>query len=200
MIANIKLENRPFHGKIIIKGTSAQHITLNAKAKKIYFNACSGARQSIFQHVCKFMAETIEANSSKQIDVEFFKSVMQVWLDDVCNISFRGDFNNQPTFEKKAIREGKKCVLTALGLKPSDSINLDDDTSSTLPEELVTASDPEPVAEPAEPTTKTFTLPISSQKAVTLTIPIDLTKEEAELIANSSLEYLRALLLSQYKE
>lgn len=104
MIANIKLENRPFHGKIIIKGTSAQHITLNAKAKKIYFNACSGARQSIFQHVCKFMAETIEANSSKQIDVEFFKSVMQVWLDDVCNISFRGDFNNQPYHIRRACK------------------------------------------------------------------------------------------------
>ena len=73
-------------------------------------------------------------------------------------------------------------------------------TSHTTSEELVNASEPEPVAEPAEPSSKTFTLPISSQKAVTLTIPIDLTKDEAELIANSSLEYLKALLLSQYKE
>ncbi|MBG5342925.1 hypothetical protein GHU64_06725 [Pseudomonas aeruginosa] len=197
MIGDIKLANRPFHGKIIIKGSSAQHITLNAKAQKIYFNACSVQRQRIFFHVCKFMAETIEANASKEMDVEHFRSVMQVWVDDICNVSFRGDYNNQPAFEKKAISDGKRCVLTALGLKPTDSTNLDEDHHPTPSGELETASEPVQVA---EPTTKAIDLPISNGRAITLTFPIDLTKDEAELIAHSSLEYLKALLLAQHKE
>lgn len=200
MKATIKLNNSPFRGKLVISGTSNQHITINGNTKKIFLYACCQQRQRIFLFVSKFLAETIDAKIIEPVDMEFFKSVIQVWVDDVCKISFKSDTNIQPTIEKKAIREGRKCVLTALGLKPSQDINLDEDLSHTPPEELVEVVEPVAAVEPQEPTTKTYTLPISSHKALTLTLPIDLTRDEAELIANSSLEYLKALLLSQYKE
>ncbi|RTX96346.1 hypothetical protein EJ576_21720 [Pseudomonas sp. C 49-2] len=200
MLGTINLNLCPFAGKLVIPGSSQQHITLNARRKQIIYKAGSKQKHRILFTVCKFMGETIQANATKPIDLERLQPVLQKWLDGVCAISFKTETTNQSGIEIQAINDGKRAVLEGLGLNQSNYVSHEEDTSPTPSEELVTASELEPVAEPVEPTTKTFTLPISSQKAVTLTIPIDLTKDEAELIANSSLEYLKALLLSQYKE
>lgn len=198
MLGTINLNLCPFDGKLVITGSSQQHITLNARRKQIIYKAGSKQKHRILFSVCKFMGETIQANATKPIDLEKLQPVLQKWMDGVCAISFKTETTNQSAIEIQASNEGKRAVLEGLGLSQSNYVSHEEATRSTLSEELVTAS--EPVAEPVGPTAKTFTLPISSQKALTLTIPIDLTKDEAELIANSSLEYLKALLLSQYKE
>lgn len=200
MLATFNLDYRPFDGVIKIMGTSNQYITLNSKRKQILYRACYSQRQRIFFRVCEYMAGIIKINNTQPLDVSNLEKVMQPWMDAVCSKKFRSAVNHQPSVENDFVRSGKKAFLEGIGLSESKAISLEEDTSPTPSEELVTASEPEPVAEPVEPTTKTYTLPISSQKAVTLTIPIDLTKDEAELIANSSMEYLKALLLSQYKE
>lgn len=199
MLATFNLDYRPFDGAITIMGTSNQYITLNSKKEKILYRASHPQRQRIFFKVCEYMAEIIKINNTQSLDFSNFQKVMQPWMDSVCSKKFRTAVNHQPTLVNEYVRLGKKAFLEGLGLSQSKAISHEEDTSPTPSEEPVTASEPEPVAEPAEPTTKTFTLPISSHKAVTLTIPIDLTKDEAELIANSSLEYLRALLLSHYR-
>jgi hypothetical protein len=200
MTGTINLNLCPFNGKLVINGTSLQHITLNSNRKQIIYRAISKQRTRVFFYVCKFLGEKIQENATKPIKLDRLETELQKWMDEACCVSFQLADMKQSATEAKLINAGKRAVLEGLGLNQSNYVSHEDDTSPTPSEELVNASEPEPVAEPAEPTTKTFTLPISSQKAVTLTIPIDLTKDEAELIANSSLEYLRALLLSQYKE
>lgn len=200
MTGTINLNLCPFNGKLVINGTSLQHITLNSKRKQIIFRAISKQRGRVFFYVCKFLNEKIQENATKPIKLDRLETELQKWMDEACCVSFQLADMKQSATEAKLINAGKRAVLEGLGLNQSNYVSYEDDTSPTPSEELVNASEPEPVAEPAEPTTKTFTLPISSQKAITLTLPIDLTKEEAELIANSSLEYLKALLLSQFKE
>lgn len=200
MTGTINLNLCPFNGKLVINGTSLQHITLNSNRKQIIYRAVSKQRSRVFFYVCKFLGEKIQENATKEIKLDRLETELQKWMDEACCVSFQLADMKQSATEAKLINAGKRAVLEGLGLNQSNYVSHEEDTSPTPSEELVTASEPEPVAEPAEPTTKTFTLPVSSQKAVTLTIPIDLTKDEAELIANSSLEYLKALLLSQYKE
>ena len=199
MLGTINLNLCPFDGKIIIEGTAQQYITLNSRRKQIIYKANSKQKHRIFFYTSKFLNEKIQANATKPLELDNLKVKLQTWMDEVCAISFLVEKTNQAGLEKKLINAGKRAVLEGLGLNQSNYVSHEEDPSSTLPEELVTASEPEPVAEPAEPTTKTFTLPISSHKAVTLTIPIDLTESEQDLIAKSSLEYLRALLLSHYR-
>lgn len=200
MLATFNLDYCPFAGIVKIKGPSNQYITLNSKRKQIIYSACSQQRQRIFFYVSEFMAKTIKANATQPLNTSRLEQTLQSWMDATCAISFRGDTNRQSAVESKAINEGKRLFLEGIGLNQSNYISHEETISSTPSEELMNASEPLQVAEPALPTTKTIRLPISDLKAVTLTIPIDLTKEEAELIANSSLEYLKALLLSQFKE
>lgn len=200
MLATFNLDYRPFSGIIRIKGTSNQYITLNSKRKQILYSACYSQRQRIFFKVCEYMAVVIKANNEKPLDVSNLEKVMQPWMDEVCSKKFRATVNHQPSVEKEFIRTGKKAFLEGIGLSESESFSHEEATSPTPSAEPVPASEPEPVAAPAIPTTWTIHLPISDQKAVTLTLPIDLTQDQAELIANSSLDYLRALLLSKYKE
>lgn len=199
MLGTINLNLCPFDGKIIIEGTAQQYITLNSRRKQIIYKANSKQKHRIFFYTSKFLNEKIQANATKPLELDNLKVQLQAWMDEVCAISFLVEKTNQAGLEQKLINAGKRAVLEGLGLNQSEYTSHEEDTRPTPLEEPVTTSEPEPVAEPAEPTTKTFTLPISSHKAVTLTIPIDLTKDEAELIVNSSLEYLRALLLSHYR-
>lgn len=200
MLGTINLNLCPFDGKIIIEGTAQQYITLNSRRKQIIYKANSKQKHRIFFYTSKFLNEKIQANATKPLELDILQVKLQAWMDEVCAISFLVEKTNQAGLEKKLINAGKRAVLEGLSLNQSEYINHEEDTSPTPSEELVTASEHEPVGEPAVPTTKTIRLPISDLKAVTLTIPIDLTKDEAELIANSSLEYLKALLLFQFKE
>lgn len=199
MLGTINLNLCPFDGKIIIEGTAQQYITLNSRRKQIIYKANSKQKHRIFFYTSKFLNEKIQANATKPLELDNLKVQLQAWMDEVCAISFLVEKTNQAGLEQKLINAGKRAILEGLGFNQSEYTSHEEDTSPTPSEEPVTASEPEPVAESAEPTTKTFTLPISSHKAVTLTIPIELTESEQELIANSSLEYLRALLLSHYR-
>lgn len=185
---------------MIINGTSLQHITLNPKRKQIIYRAISKQRGRVFFYVCKFMGEKIQENATKEIKLDRLEIELQKWMDEACCVSFQLADMKQSATEAKLINDGKRAVLEGLGLSQSNYVSHEEDTSSTLSAEALKATEPEQVAEPVDPTTKTIKLPISELKNITLTFPIDLTRDEAELIANSSLEYLRALLLSQYKE
>jgi hypothetical protein len=196
MLATFNLEYCPFAETVKVKGPSNQYITLHKPRKQVIYSACSSQRQRIFFHVCDFMAKTIKANATKQLDTSRLEQTLQPWMDDTCAISFRGDTNRQSAVESKAINEGRRLILEGLGLNQSNYVSHEESSRSTPPEGLVTA----PTTEPAEPTTRTIQIPISDTKSLALTLPIELTIEEVNLIANSSLEYLKALIVSQYKE
>ncbi|CEL31171.1 hypothetical protein SRM1_04535 [Pseudomonas fluorescens] len=200
MTGTINLNLCPFADKLIINGTSLQHITLNPKRKQIIYRAISKQRGRVFFYVCKFLGEKIQENATKPLNLDRLGTELQKWMDEACCVSFQLADMKQSATEAKLINAGKRAVLDGLGLSQSNYVSHEEDTSPTPPEELINASEPVAAVEPQEPTTKSFTLPIGDKKAVTLTFPIDLTRDEAELIANSSLEYLKALLLSQCKE
>ena len=200
MLGTINLNLCPFDGKIIIEGTSQQYITLNSRRKQIIYKANSKQKHRIFFYTSKFLNEKIQANATKPLELDNLQVMLQAWMDEVCAISFLVEKTNQAGLEAKLINSGKQAVLDGLGLSQTNYVSHEEDTSPTPPEELVEAVEPVATVEPQEPTTKTYTLPIGDKRAVTLTFPIDLTRDEAELIANSSLEYLKALLLSQHKE
>lgn len=196
----INLNLCPFSGKLIINGTSLQHITLNSQRKQIIYRAISKQRSRVFFYVCKFLGEKIQENATREIKLDRLEIELQKWMDEACCVSFQLADMKQSATEAKLINAGKRAVLEGLGLNQSNYISHEEATSPTQPEELVNASEPLQVAEPVDPTTKTIRLPISDQKAVTLTIPIDLTPYEADLIANASLEYFKHLILTQYKK
>lgn len=196
----INLTHCPIVTKMIITGSSLQHITLNPRRKQIIYKAGSKQKHRIFFGVSKFLADTIQAKATKPLELGYLQQLLQSWMDDVCAISFKIETSRQAAIETKAINAGKQAILEGLGLDQSHYVSHEEDTSPTPSAEPVTSSEPVPVAAPAIPTTWTIHLPISDQKAVSLTLPIDLTQDQAEFIANSSLDYIRALLLSKYKE
>lgn len=196
----IRLKAIPFVEPAVLQ-CGSQNIKLDPEKETITFLVIGEGRKRIALNVCNFMNKVFEENQSNFLDTSNLAPTLRAWFNKICLHSFRCYASeSQQLFEDDAMAEGKRLVIEALGLDKPNGVAQGGNKAPTQPEELVNASEPLQVAEPVDPTTKTIRLPISDLKAVTLTIPIDLTKDEAELIANNSLEYLKALILSQHKE
>lgn len=199
MTITINLIAVPFVESAHIKSVNSQYIKLDPKKRTLkFFVQCEG-RNRIVLDVCKFMVKTINSNPTRFIDSSIIKPTLKSWFDKVCLHSFRSYADeSQSLFEDMAMGEGRSLVLEALGLTQPDDIACEESPAPTPPEELVAVESCEEVEQIT--IVSKFQLPIGNGRQVELIVPSDLTTDEADLIAEASLEYFKHLILTQFKK